>query len=209
MTWLIAGGTAVLWAVVAFFGLENGAAVLAGFIPARASGLELPGAVPAALTPLSATLVHAGLLHLVFNMVMLLVTGRALEPLLGAGRLLLLYIAGAYLAAAAQWAVQPSSITPMVGASGAVSALVAGYALLYGRQRVRHRDPRIAKLLGVLWLAAGWIGIQLLFDWWAAAATGLNIATAAHVGGFIAGLLATPLLLPRARNARPWPTQGR
>lgn len=192
----IAGTTAVLWAAVAFFGVDAGAAMIAGFIPARASGLvDLPGAIPSALTPLSATLVHAGFMHLFFNMLMLLVTGRAIEPVLGGARLVILYVLGAYAAAGAQWAIDPASPVPMVGASGAVSALVAAYALFYGRQRVRHPNPRIARLLGVLWLAAGWIGIQLLFDWWAGAATGLNIATAAHVGGFVGGLVLTPLLL--------------
>lgn len=161
----------------------------------------LPGAVPPLLAPLSATLVHAGLLHLGFNILMLVVTGRAIEPVLGRWRLLLLYVAGAYAAAAAQWAVEPSSLTPMVGASGAISALVAAFALLFGRNRVRHPDPRVARLLGVLWLAAGWIGLQVLFGWFASASTGVSIATAAHVGGFVAGLALAPVLL-RGQRAR-------
>ncbi len=155
----------------------------------------LPGAVPPLLAPLSATLVHAGLLHVGFNVLMLVVTGRAVEPVLGRWRFLLLYVAGAYAAAAAQWAVEPTSLVPMVGASGAVSALVAAFALLFGRTKVRHPDPRVARLLGVLWLAAGWIGLQVLFGWFASASTGVSIATAAHVGGFVAGLALTPLLL--------------
>ena len=176
--------------------------MLAGFIPVRASGLlPFPNAVPVILTPLTATLVHAGLLHLGFNLLMLVVTGRAIEPVLRGGRLLGLYVVGAYAAAAAQWAVDPTGAVPMVGASGAVSALVAAYALLFGRSRVRHADPRVARLLGVLWLAVGWIGLQLLFGWYAAASTGVSIATAAHVGGFVAGLALTPLLFRRDAGA--------
>ena len=123
--------------------------------------------------------------------------------MLGGGRLLLLYVAGAYAAAAAQWAMDPAALIPMVGASGAVSALVAAFALLFGRNRVRHRDPRVARLLGVLWLAAGWIGIQILFGWFAATSAGVSIATAAHVGGFVAGLVLTPVLLAGLRGGQP------
>ena len=193
--------TAALWALVELSGWGIGAAVLAGFTPAFATGTAvLPGAVPPLLAPLSATLVHAGLLHVGFNVLMLVVTGRAVEPVLGRWRFLLLYVVGAYAAAAAQWAVEPTSLVPMVGASGAVSALVAAFALLFGRSKVRHPDPRVARLLGVLWLAAGWIGLQVLFGWFAAASTGVSIATAAHVGGFVAGLVLTPLLLAQRAN---------
>lgn len=193
---MLAALTAALWALVEFSGLSWGAALFAGFTPALASGTAvLPGAVPAIVAPLTATLVHAGLLHVGFNVLMLVVTGRAVEPVLGIGRFLLLYVAGAYAAAVAQWAMEPTSAIPMVGASGAISALVAAFALMFGRNRVRHPDPRVARLLGVLWLAAGWIGLQVLFGWFAAASTGVSIATAAHVGGFVAGLVLTPLLL--------------
>ena len=193
--------TAALWALVELSGWGIGAAVLAGFTPAFATGTAVrPGGGPPLLAPLSATLVHAGLLHVGFNVLMLVVTGRAVEPVLGRWRFLLLYVVGAYAAAAAQWAVEPTSLVPMVGASGAVSALVAAFALLFGRSKVRHPDPRVARLLGVLWLAAGWIGLQVLFGWFAAASTGVSIATAAHVGGFVAGLVLTPLLLAQRAN---------
>ena len=61
--------TALFWLVTVLFGLDDRAAATMGFIPARLTGtLLLQPAVPAVLTPLSATLVHAGLLHLVFNL---------------------------------------------------------------------------------------------------------------------------------------------
>src|ERR687895_371941 len=61
--------------------------------------------VPVLLTPLTATLVHAGLIHLAFNLLIGLYCGRAVETILGGWSLLILYLLGAYAAAAAHWAV--------------------------------------------------------------------------------------------------------
>lgn len=172
-----------------------------GFIPARFA-LEggLPGALPAILTPFSAALLHAGPLHLLLNMVMLVICGRALELALGGWRLFALYLAGAAAAAAMQWAVAPLSPVPMIGASGAISAVVAAYAMLFGQRRVTHADPRIARLLNVLWLAAGWIGIQLLLGWYLGMSGGPSVAVWAHIGGFLAGLVLVRPLLRRPQT---------
>lgn len=174
-----------------------------GFIPARMTGLNLPWAVPAWITPLTATLLHGGWIHLGFNMLMLAYTGRAVEPVLGGRQLLMLYLGSAYLAAAGQWIASPGSLAPMIGASGAVSGVLAAYVMLYGSTRVEHRDPRIGRLLGLLWVAAAWIGLQLLTGV-AFSHGGMGVAIAAHIGGFAGGLLLTPLLL-RLRFRRPRP----
>src|SRR3546814_3238353 len=63
-------------------------AVFGGFIPLRVTGgLDVPGGVPIWLTPLSAVFLHAGLLHLALNMLMMLFCGRFVENVLG-GKLL-------------------------------------------------------------------------------------------------------------------------
>src|SRR3546814_8201154 len=82
------------------------------------------GLAPAFLTPLTATLVHAGISHVGFNLLILLFCGRAVETSIGGKQLAILYIVGAYAAAAAQYAVDPIDQTPMVGASGAISAVL-------------------------------------------------------------------------------------
>jgi len=194
--------TSVAWLITSNGSLVDLAAVLAGFIPARAQGLAAaPGAVPFVLTPLTATLVHAGFVHLAFNMLMLVICGRMVEAALGRWGVVLLYLLGAYAAAAAQYAVDPASTAPMVGASGAVSAFVGAYALLFGQRRGKAIGPFSAELLHVLWLAAAWIGLQLLLNF-AIAGEGPVIATAAHVGGFLLGLLlARPFLRFRYRKA--------
>jgi len=172
-----------------------------GFIPARLSGLAIDGALPVWLTPLSATLIHAGVLHLAFNLLLLVFCGREDEVALGPGGVLVLYGVGAYAAAAAEWAALPHSAVPMVGASGAISALVGAYALLYGQRRSSRLPREVARWLHILWLAAAWIGLQLLVGL-ASATSGVVVATPAHVGGFVAGLLlARPLLRWRYRKA--------
>lgn len=173
----------------------------AGFVPARVVG-ELPfPAVPLALTPLSATLLHAGWLHLGFNLLMLVYCGRLVEGVVGWGRLLALYVFGAYGAALGQYLVDPLSTVPMVGASGAISAIVAAYALMFGRD-VSRVGPVPGIVVRALWLAAAWVAIQWLIGA-SGGGAGRNIATAAHVGGFVMGLLAvTPLMVRQAQRIR-------
>ena len=177
--------------------------VAAGFIPARLSGaLAFPGltAVPAWLTPLSCALIHAGFLHLGMNMLMLGFTGSATERALGPVGIVILYLVGAYAAAFAQWAAGPLSVTPMVGASGAASAVVGAYSLLYGQPKAKAIGPIPARAVHILWLAIAWTLVNLLMA--VAFRPEVAIAAAAHIGGFFAGLaLAGPLFRWRWRNA--------
>lgn len=202
VTVAIAGATFVAWAIVALLGLGPMAAVAGGFIPARLSDLvEVGGGVPLVLTPLSATLLHANLLHVGFNLLMLVFCGRFVEQAIGGRLLALLYVVSAYVGALAQYSLDPTSAVPMIGASGAVSGVVGAYALLYSRQQVRAIGPLSAHAVRLLWLAAAWIVIQSMIEL-ASFGTAQRVAVAAHVGGFLAGLLlARPLLLFRYRNA--------
>lgn len=201
LTNILAIVTAAIWLALDLSGWLDWASVAAGFIPARVAGPALDGAVPVVLTPLSAALVHANLAHIGFNMLMLLYCGRHTEYALGPVGFAWLYIIGAYASAGAQYLVDPGSMVPMVGASGAISAVIGAYALLFGQKRARAIGPIPAIVVHILWLAAAWVGVQLLFGI-AMADAGMAIAVAAHVGGFIAGLLlARPLLLWRYRSA--------
>lgn len=186
--------TAAVSLAVTFLYGQNEAFMRAGFIPARASGVGTDfAAVPVWLTPLSSTLLHAGVLHLGMNMLMLGYTGRDTEQAVGAKGIMILYLVGAYAAAFAQWLPDPQSVTPMVGASGAASAVIGAYSLLFGRSRARAIGPIPAKAVHVLWLAAGWTAINLMIGY-AFLSAGVAVAAAAHIGGFVAGLLlAKPL----------------
>jgi membrane associated rhomboid family serine protease len=174
-----------------------------GFIPARLSGgLILSGpTVPVWVTPISSALIHAGIAHLGMNMLMLAFTGRETERAIGAKGLVSLYLVGAYAACAAQWLAGPMSAAPMIGASGASSAVVGAYSLLYGRQRAKAIGPIPAQVVHVAWLAAAWVGVNLLMGF-AFFQGGVTVAIWAHIGGFLIGLaLARPMLLWRWRHA--------
>ena len=198
-------GTLAVSLLILLAGWLPEAAVGGGVIPLRLAGAVMPAdhglVVPTWLTPLTATLIHGGFAHVALNLVMLGYCGAQAERPLGSGGFVALYIVGAYAAAAGQWALTPGSPVPMIGASGAISAVVAAYALLYGESRVRRLGPLPAGLLHVLWLAAAWIGIQALIGI-AGMGSGPTVAIGAHIGGFLAGLaLARPLLLWRYRRA--------
>jgi len=202
VTIAIAALTAIAWLLVAAMSATNAAAATMGFIPARLSGLDdLSPAVPALLTPLSSTLVHGGLLHLAFNLLMLVWCGTAVERVLGRGALLLLYAIGAYAAAAAQWLVDPASMIPVIGASGAISAVIGAFALSFGETKRITRSPQLNRLINAAWLLAAWVVMQIMIGL-LAGGQGVLLATPAHVGGFLAGLLLQrPLLLWRYRAA--------
>jgi membrane associated rhomboid family serine protease len=211
VTLAIVGITVLAWAVATAAGLGEEAALAGGFIPARISGVALPadmaaaidriGALPAWLTPLSATLVHGGAIHILFNMLMLGFCGRFVEVALGGRGLVVLYLLGAYAAAAGQYLWSPDSPIAMIGASGAASAVLGAYALLYGQRRTTFANRTLNMLANVLWLAVAWIGVQLLIGV-ASHSAGPAIAIFAHIGGFLAGLaLARPLLLWKYRGA--------
>src|SRR5687767_11120830 len=97
--------TAVAWLIAWLGGWQEAAAVGGGFIPARVGGLpgdDLP--LPVLLTPLSSALVHSGFAHLFFNLIILLFCGRSVERVVGGRGIVILYLVGAYAAAAAQYA---------------------------------------------------------------------------------------------------------
>jgi len=201
-TLIISAVTALAWVVAVVTGQSEQAALAMGFIPARLSGLAVPWpAVPAALTPLTATLVHSGLIHIGFNLLVFLWCGREVERVLGSWALIILYVVGAYAAALAQWAVDPMATVPMVGASGAISAVIGAFALSFGRARQVTRSPALNRWINALWLMVAWVVLQVMMGW-LAGGQGFLLATPAHVGGFAAGLLLQrPLLLWRYRKA--------
>lgn len=194
--------TALAWLIASVTGASNQAALTLGSIPARLSGADVPwAALPAWLTPLSATLVHSGPIHLGFNLLILVWCGQAVERILGWPSLVALYVAGAYAAAGAQWLADPLGVVPMVGASGAISAVIGAYSLSFGRPRQFTKSQRINRWINAIWLMAAWVVLQMMIGW-LAGGQGYLLATPAHIGGFAAGLLLQrPLLLWRYRRA--------
>jgi membrane associated rhomboid family serine protease len=201
--------TTIIAAVTALFSLGilllnrvELAASLMGFIPARLSGdFNLSPAIPALLTPLTATIVHGSIFHLAANLLVLVWCGRAVERVIGAGPTAVLYLVGAHVAAAAQFLVGPHSMVPMIGASGAISAFVGAFALTYGRPKQLVKAQWLNRALNTVWLLVAWVILQLMVSY-LLGQEGMMLATPAHVGGFFAGVaLHRPLLLWRYRNA--------
>jgi membrane associated rhomboid family serine protease len=201
MTMTLGVIVALSFFLIAALGKLDIATAIGGFIPARFSGLIVVGALPVWVTPLSSALLHANALHLGFNLLMLGYCGREDEVALGAPGVIVLFVIGAYAASMAQYIAGPHSTMPVIGASGAISAFVGAYSILYGQRRPSRFSPATARWLHILWLAAAWVAVQLLLGF-ASATQGIAIAAAAHIGGFIAGLLlARPLLMWRYRKA--------
>jgi membrane associated rhomboid family serine protease len=127
--------------------------------------------------------------------------GTAVERVLGKTGLIVLYLVGAYAAALAEWGVAPMATMPMVGASGAISAVIGAFALSFGRVRQITRSPAVNRWINAAWLLIAWVVLQVMMGW-LAGGQGYLLATPAHVGGFAAGLLLQrPLLLWRYRRA--------
>ena len=198
----IAAVTALLSTLAIFSGALDEAAISFGFIAARFGGqLGYIPAAPAWITPLTSTLVHGGFLHLLLNMVMLVWVGSQVERVLGASSLILAYVIGAFVAAGAQWLSDPDAMVPMIGASGAISALFGIYALLAARPKQVTQSPGLNRAIHAAWLLAAWIVIQWMTEF-LAGGQGMMLATPAHIGGFVAGLaMERPLLLWRYRGA--------
>lgn len=209
VTLAIALVTAGCWLAADLLGRDEWAAIWGGFIPARyAFGDEGMVLAPFWLTPLTATLVHAGILHLAFNLLILVFCGRPVEPVVGPVNLFILYVVGAYAACGAQYLAGPTTPTPMVGASGAISALLGAYALLLGRNKVKVRPAWLSTVLNALWLLVAWVVLNLIMGFVIASGgvpftgQGMQVAVAAHIGGFTAGLLlARPLFEIHWRKA--------
>ncbi len=197
----IAFVTGFTWLAAGIFRVEQWAVLMGAFVPADVTGDLGFTRLPWVVTPLTATLLHAGIGHLFFNLLIFMFCGRAVEGAVGPRNLLILYVAGAFVAAAAEFTIDPDAAIPMIGASGAVSAIIGASAMLFGKNRVRVANGDLALWLNALWLLVAWVIIQaavgLVFG-----QQGLMLAVGAHVGGFVAGLLlARPLLLWRYRSA--------
>jgi len=155
---------------------------------------------------------HAGLMHLAGNMLFLWVFGDNMEEQLGHLGFLLFYLLGGLAAAGAQIAATPFSTIPMVGASGAIAAVMGGYLLMFPRARidVLFIIVILVRIIPIpAWLVlGGWFVLQLLNG--STAGSGGGVAYWAHAGGFAAGvLLMIPHWLKRGGPAWWQRTHGR
>lgn len=150
-------------------------------------------AVPVVLSIFTSMFIHGGWGHLIGNMLFLAVFGLAIEEAMGHVRFILFYLMCGVAAALTMAFMDPSSVRPMVGASGAVTGILGAYMLLLPRARVTLKFPIGLVFYSLkanpIWLVAIWFAMQLLSLTWPDAS---GIAWWAHVGGFAAGIALTP-----------------
>jgi len=156
--------------------------------------------VPPWATILTSMFLHAGFLHIAGNMLYLWIFGNNIEDAMGHGKYTLFYLACGIAAALTMLLMDSTSRTPIVGASGAISGVLGAYMLLFPRTRVHVVIP-LGIIFYPVWVRAVWVvGIWFAIQLVTAALTPPSepgVAWWAHVGGFAAGLLLTPLLKSR------------
>ena len=137
---------------------------------------------------LSSMFMHGSIMHILGNMMFLYVFGDNLENLLGHIRYAAFYIFCGFAAAVAQIAMGPDSIIPMLGASGAISGVLGGYLLLFPQRSVRAIIFNFLTEVPAFVALGLWIVYQVVLGYLTPSGTG-GVAYAAHIGGFVAGLL--------------------
>lgn len=177
------------------------------------------GGKSVALSVITAMFLHGNLLHLFGNLLYLWVFGNNVEDRLGRLRFLAFYLAGGAAATVAFAALNAGTSTPLIGASGAIAAILGAYLLLFPRAEVVTYAPFPLYLLAFVipsarirafflifaivtlpaWLVlSGWFLLQI---WSAGSTLTSGVAYEAHVAGFAAGIVLLAVL-DRRRASR-------
>jgi membrane associated rhomboid family serine protease len=149
---------------------------------------------PQALHIFTSMFMHGSWVHLIGNMWFLWLFGNNVEDSMTRGRFLVFYLLCGVAAVVAQVASDPSSVVPMVGASGAISGVMGGYLVLYPRVKVFMLVPfglMITTIAVPAWaMIVYWAVIQFASGivTTIGAESGGGVAFWAHVGGFVAGV---------------------
>ena len=166
--------------------------------PATGVRFRMPGLEPTPLsvylTLITALFMHGGLMHLLGNMLYLYIFGDNIENEMGHGRYLVFYLACGLLASLAHVftsvAIGANLLIPSLGASGAISGILAGYLLLHPNRRVRVLVLRHIMQVPAIVAIGVWFAFQLISGLgMLSGGDGGGVAYGAHIGGFVAGLL--------------------
>jgi membrane associated rhomboid family serine protease len=161
-----------------------------GLIPAR----FISDSSNAWTTIFSSMFLHGGWFHIINNMWVLFIFGDNVEARMGKIRYLVFYLLSGVAAGLLQIYVLPSSLVPMIGASGAVAGVLGAYLILFPHSRIASLVPilfifTIVEIPAILFLVF-WFVSQLYSGWFALQGGGESgIAWWAHIGGFVFGLI--------------------
>jgi membrane associated rhomboid family serine protease len=172
------------------------------------SGLTGAARRQALLAIVTAVFIHGGWLHILGNMLFLWVFGDNIEDRLGKLGFLAFYLASGVVASLVQGLMDPTSVVPVVGASGAVAGVLGAYLVWFPRSTVHVVIPFFILLFIPLpvpaFLMIGLWFLQNLFAGYATivdtASTGGGVAWFAHIGGFLFGALVAMTGVGRRRR---------
>jgi membrane associated rhomboid family serine protease len=164
----------------------------AGFQPFLRTFALVPGHLlwPTVLTSM---FIHAGWLHFLGNMLYLWIFGDNVEDRLGHFRYLVFYLLCGTVAAVAHIWMNPASMLPTLGASGAIAGVMGAYFVLYPRSQILTLIPFFILYVRVVEVPAiVFLGLWFVLQFLSVAATGGSeaggVAVWAHVAGFLAGV---------------------
>ena len=154
-----------------------------------------PTPISVYLTLLTSMFMHGGIAHIFGNMLYLWIFGDNLENVMGHLRYLVFYLVCGILASLAHVfstvAFGGNPYLPSLGASGAISGVLAGYIVLFPHRRVRVIVFRTIQEVTAIWAIGIWFAFQLIsgIGMLGEGSKGGGVAYGAHIGGFIAGLV--------------------
>jgi len=176
-----------------------------GTIPyeiSHGTDIGAPGPAPIYLTLFTSMFMHANWMHLGGNMLFLWIFGDNLEDRMGSGKYVVFYLLCGLAADFAQIILSPEGHVPGIGASGAIAGVLGGYLLLFPGATVRTMGRYGVNEVPAWMMLGFWILTQVLSGMaqWGGQEQG-GVAYAAHVGGFITGLVLVKLFAPGGATA--------
>lgn len=194
-----------IFAVQIFSGNLEKVALLYGAIPSALLTFQSSQPIHPLLTVFTSMFLHGGIFHLAGNMLYLWIFGNNIEDALGHIKFLCFYLMGGVVAAYSHALIEGfSSNIPMIGASGAISAVLGGYLVLYPHARVRTliffgflvQVVRVPALIVI----GFWAIIQIVNGLISTTFVSQGgVAWFAHIGGFLFGLVTIKAWIPRWR----------
>jgi rhomboid family protein len=195
-TWGLIALNILIFLIQVSSGPETSQAILASFGATPAAlirDVHQSGSLPPEATLVTSMFLHGGWEHILGNMIYLFVFGDDIEEALGPVRFLAFYLVCGIFAALAFIALNPHSTTPLVGASGAISGVLAAYLMVRPCAKVSVFVLRAVVRVRAFWVIGGWVLLQLYYF---AAATDDGVAYAAHLGGLLVGAILFWLIRP-------------
>jgi membrane associated rhomboid family serine protease len=164
-----------------------------------------PTNIPVYFTLLTSMFMHGSWAHLGGNMLYLWIFGDNIENRLGHKRYILFYLITGIIASLSHvfstvMSTQ-NSMVPSLGASGAISGVLGAYLMMFPKRTVRMFVIRTVVSVPSYVALGGWIALQVISGLGLlGGSSGGGVAYAAHIGGFIAGLLLVKFFDPLKSN---------